>query len=52
MPTVPTPTDATDTPNRQRDTATLIRVAVLDDHAAVRAGLEAIAGSAPGMARC
>jgi DNA-binding NarL/FixJ family response regulator len=39
----------TATPNRPRTTQALIRVAVLDDHAAVRAGLEAIVGSAPGM---
>jgi DNA-binding NarL/FixJ family response regulator len=39
----------TATPNRPRTTRALIRVAVLDDHAAVRAGLEAIVGSAPGM---
>jgi DNA-binding NarL/FixJ family response regulator len=44
--TVPTLPDA---PDRRRTTRALIRVAVLDDHAAVRAGLEAIVGSAPGM---
>jgi chemotaxis response regulator CheB len=42
-------TDATGTRNRPHKTAAPIRVAVLDDHAAVRAGLEAIVGSAPGM---
>jgi DNA-binding NarL/FixJ family response regulator len=42
-------TDATATPNRPRKTPAPIRVAVLDDHTAVRAGLEAILGSAPGM---
>ena len=47
MTAVPTLTDSTDTANRPRKTAALIRVAVLDDHAAVRAGLEAILGSAP-----
>jgi DNA-binding NarL/FixJ family response regulator len=40
MPAVPTHTEAVATP---------IRVAVLDDHAAVRAGLGAILGSAPDM---
>lgn len=49
MPTVPMLTDATDTPNRPSETAALIRVAVLDDHAAVRAGLAAIVGAAPDM---
>jgi DNA-binding NarL/FixJ family response regulator len=50
MTAVPTPlTDATATPNRLSKAAAPIRVAVLDDHAAVRAGLEAILGSAPGM---
>lgn len=49
MTAVPTLTDATDTANRPRKTAAPIRVAVLDDHAAVRAGLEAILGSAPDM---
>lgn len=49
MPTVPMLTDATDTPNGPRETAALIRVAVLDDHAAVRAGLAAIVGAAPDM---
>jgi DNA-binding NarL/FixJ family response regulator len=45
----PTLTDATDARNRPYKAAAPIRVAVLDDHAAVRAGLEAIVGSAPGM---
>jgi len=49
MTAVPTLTDATDTPNPPRKTAAPIRVAVLDDHAAVRAGLAAIVGSAHGM---
>jgi len=46
---VPTLTDATDTADRARAGAAPIRVAVLDDHAAVRAGLEAILDSAPDM---
>jgi DNA-binding NarL/FixJ family response regulator len=49
MTAVPTLTDATNTPRMPHRTAALIRVAVLDDHAAVRAGLEAILGSAPDM---
>ncbi len=49
MTAVPTRIDATDTTNRPRKTTALIRVAVLDDHAAVRAGLEAILGAAPDM---
>jgi DNA-binding NarL/FixJ family response regulator len=49
MSAVPTLTGATNTPNRLHKTAALIRVAALDDHAAVRAGLEAILGSAPDM---
>lgn len=44
-----TRTNATDTANRPRKTAALIRVGVLDDHEAVRIGLKAILGSAPGM---
>jgi DNA-binding NarL/FixJ family response regulator len=36
-------------PGRARVTPAPIRVAVLDDHAAVRAGLQAILGSAPDM---
>jgi DNA-binding NarL/FixJ family response regulator len=36
-------------PDRPDTTAAPIRVAVLDDHAAVRAGLVAILGSAPGL---
>ena len=47
--TVPTLADATDIANRPRKAAALIRVAALDDHAAVRAGLDAILGSAPGI---
>ena len=39
-------THPTEASNRS---GTLIRVAALDDHAAVRAGLEAIVSSAPGM---
>ena len=49
MTAVPPLTDATDTPNPPRKTAAPIRVAVLDDHAAVRAGLAAIVGAAPDM---
>jgi DNA-binding NarL/FixJ family response regulator len=49
MPTVPMPTDATDIPHPSHETAAPIRVAVLDDHAAVRAGLAAIVGAAPDM---
>jgi DNA-binding NarL/FixJ family response regulator len=40
---------ATLTPSRRPTSRGPIRVAVLDDHAAVRAGLESIVGSAPGM---
>lgn len=47
--TLPTLADPTHIPNRPPTTRALIRVAMLDDHAAVRAGLEAIVGSAPGM---
>jgi DNA-binding NarL/FixJ family response regulator len=46
---VHTRTDPTRTANRPPRTRTLIRVAVLDDHAAVRAGLQAIVDSTPGM---
>jgi DNA-binding NarL/FixJ family response regulator len=49
MTAVPTFTHAIETPDRPRSKAAPIRVAVLDDHAAVRAGLEAIVGSAHGM---
>jgi DNA-binding NarL/FixJ family response regulator len=47
--TAPTLTDAARTATRRRTARALIRVAVLDDHAAVRAGLEAIVGSASDM---
>ena len=49
MTAVHTLTDATNTPYRPRMAAALIRVAVLDDHTAVRAGLEAILGSVTDM---
>jgi len=49
MTAVATLTRATETASRRRKTAEPIRVAVLDDHAAVRAGLEAILGAAPGI---
>jgi DNA-binding NarL/FixJ family response regulator len=49
MSAVPTLIEATDTSTPPRTTRALIRVAVLDDHAAVRAGLQAIVGSTPGM---
>jgi DNA-binding NarL/FixJ family response regulator len=47
--TVPTVAEPTYRSNRPPTTRALIRVAVLDDHVAVRAGLEAIVGSASGI---
>jgi hypothetical protein len=49
MTAAPMLTEATGTAHRPRKTPALIRVAVLDDHAAVRAGLKTILDSAPDM---